>query len=65
MESVLNLIGNTPLLKLTSFQVNQSEEDILPVLKEGKVAIIMDKDIFLGFITKVDIINRYRTQIYI
>ena len=48
--------------QLESFQVNEKEQSIMPILKQGKVAIIMDNDIFLGFITKVDLINRYRSK---
>lgn len=48
--------------QLESFQVNEKEQSIIPILKQGKVAIIMDNDIFLGFITKVDLINRYRSK---
>lgn len=40
-----------------------SEDELMKTLTEGKVAIIYDKDIFIGFITKVDLINHYRTKI--
>ncbi len=43
--------------------VGASEEDLLNTLTQGKVAIIYDGDTFIGFITKVDLINHYRTKI--
>jgi cystathionine beta-synthase len=43
--------------------VGASEEDLLNTLTQGKVAIIYDGDTFVGFITKVDLINHYRTKI--
>ena len=43
--------------------VGASEEDLLKTLTQGKVAIIYDGDTFIGFITKVDLINHYRTKI--
>ena len=43
--------------------IGASEEDLLKTLTQGKVAIIYDGDTFVGFITKVDLINHYRTKI--
>ncbi|MDG0970004.1 MAG: pyridoxal-phosphate dependent enzyme [Porticoccaceae bacterium] len=40
-----------------------TEPELAQVLQEGKVAIIYDNDVFMGFITKVDLINHYRTQL--
>ena len=40
-----------------------SEDELMKILTEGKVAIIYNKDIFIGFITKVDLINHYRTKL--
>ena len=45
---------------LDVLQKNASVDDVQRLLKEGKVAIIFDADIFLGFITKVDLINYFR-----
>ena len=45
---------------LDILQKNASVDDVQRLLKEGKVAIIFDADIFLGFITKVDLINYFR-----
>ena len=49
--------------KLDVLQVDATNEELLAVLSEGKVAIIYDKDKFIGFITKVDLINHYRNKI--
>ena len=40
-----------------------TEESLLEILSQGKVAIVFDKEVFLGFITKVDLINHYRNKI--
>jgi cystathionine beta-synthase len=40
-----------------------SEDELMKTLTQGKVAIIYDKGIFIGFVTKVDLINHYRTKI--
>jgi predicted transcriptional regulator len=48
---------------LDILQNNANEEDLLEILSQGKVAIIFKDDIFLGFITKVDLINHYRNKI--
>ena len=49
--------------KLDVLQVDATNEELLAILSEGKVAIIYDKDKFIGFITKVDLINHYRNKI--
>ena len=49
--------------KLDILQVDASNEELLAILSEGKVAIIYEEDIFIGFITKVDLINHYRNKL--
>ena len=49
--------------KLDILQVDASNEELLAILSEGKVAIIYEKDKFIGFITKVDLINHYRNKL--
>ena len=49
--------------KLDILQADATNEELLAILSEGKVAIIYDKDKFIGFITKVDLINHYRNKI--
>ena len=46
---------------LEIFDVDLDENTLYKVLSEGKVAIIFKGEIFLGFITKVDLINRYKS----
>jgi len=49
--------------ELDVLPVGASEEELLNTLTQGKVAIIYEGDTFVGFITKVDLINHYRTKI--
>jgi len=46
---------------LETLDVNSNEKELYKILSEGKVAILFDANIFLGFITKVDLINRYKS----
>ena len=46
--------------KLETLQVCDEEAKLYETLANGKVAIIRDGDA-LGFITKVDLINQYKT----
>ena len=48
---------------LDVLQPNASEDDLVGILTQGKVAIIYDDKKFIGFVTKVDLINHYRTRI--
>ena len=58
-----NLVTEIMTDKLDVLQVNASHEELLSILSEGKVAIIYDQDQFIGFITKVDLINHYRNKL--
>ena len=49
--------------KLDTLQFDATKDELLTILSEGKVAIIFDKEIFIGFITKVDLINFYRNKL--
>jgi cystathionine beta-synthase len=49
--------------KLDTLQIDATKDELLSVLSEGKVAIIFDKEIFIGFVTKVDLINFYRNKL--
>ena len=42
---------------------DESEEALMKILTQGKVAIIYKSNCFIGFVTKVDLINHYRTKI--
>ena len=49
--------------QLDVLQYNASEDELIRILSEGKVAIIYSEDTFIGFITKVDLINYYRNRL--
>ena len=49
--------------QLDVLRYNSSEEELIGILSEGKVAIIYSEDTFIGFITKVDLINYYRNRL--
>ena len=49
--------------QLDVLQYNASEDELIGILSEGKVAIIYNEDNFIGFITKVDLINHYRNRL--
>ena len=53
-------IGSIMVSKLDTLDVNANEKDLYKTLSEGKIAIIFDREKFLGFITRVDLINRYK-----
>ena len=46
---------------LETLDVNSDEKELYKILSQGKIAILFDANIFLGFITKVDLINRYKS----
>ncbi len=46
---------------LETIDINSDEKELYKILSEGKVAILFDANIFVGFITKVDLINRYKS----
>ena len=58
-----NEVSQHMIVKLDTLQFDDSEEELLKILSQGKVAIIYNKDTFLGFITKVDLINYYRNKL--
>ena len=58
-----NEVSHHMIVKLDTLQFDDSEEELLKILSQGKVAIIYNKDTFLGFITKVDLINHYRNKL--
>ncbi len=70
-DLLMNVYRNENLFSETVSKVMVSELEILDVksdeaslyetLSKGKVAIIFDQDVFVGFITKVDLINRYKS----
>ena len=62
-EAFSNKVSSHMIEKLDILQFGASEDELLSVLSEGKVAIIYANETFIGFITKVDLINYYRNKI--
>jgi cystathionine beta-synthase len=62
-KAFTQLVTEFMVTDLDVLPVGASEEDLLKTLTQGKVAIIYDGDTFVGFITKVDLINHYRTKL--
>ena len=54
-------VSSVMVTKLETLQACDEEAKLYETLANGKVAIIRDGDAFLGFITKVDLINQYKT----
>jgi len=48
---------------LVTIQANQSIEDLPPIFEHGMVAIVMDKEEFLGLITPIDLLQYLRKRI--
>jgi cystathionine beta-synthase len=46
--------------ELHILQASQSLDALLPVFERNEVAIVFDKDAFVGLITRIDLINRLR-----
>ena len=61
-EAFSKVAGEFMVTDLDVLLTTASEDELMEVLTQGKVAIIYDKDTFIGFITKVDLINHYRTK---
>jgi cystathionine beta-synthase len=49
--------------RLDTLQFNASKDELLAILSEGKVAIVYKEETFIGFVTKVDLINFYRNKL--
>ena len=61
-SSFSNNVSDYMMDKLDTLQFDASKDELLPILSEGKVAIIYDDKTFIGFVTKVDLINYYRNK---
>ncbi|HEX3597456.1 MAG TPA: pyridoxal-phosphate dependent enzyme [Polyangiaceae bacterium] len=48
---------------LETVQVNAPVESLMPLFKQGLVAIVCDGERFLGLITRIDVINYLRRQV--
>jgi cystathionine beta-synthase len=49
--------------ELTTLQVTAAPEDLLPIFKAGMVAIVMEKEEFLGIITPIDFLQYIRRRV--
>ena len=58
-----SIVSEHMISELDTLQFDASEDELLSILSEGKVAIIYDGDTFIGFVTKVDLINYYRNKL--
>ena len=54
-------VSSVMVSKLETLDVQSDEAKLYETLSNGKVAIMFDKETFVGFITKVDLINRYKS----
>ena len=54
-------VSSVMVSKLETLDVQSDEAILYETLSNGKVAIMFDKETFVGFITKVDLINRYKS----
>jgi cystathionine beta-synthase len=61
-SSFSNNVSDYMMDKLDTLQFDASKGELLSILSEGKVAIIYDHETFIGFVTKVDLINYYRNK---
>ena len=48
---------------LETIDVKENLNSVLEILNKGKVGIIKDKNIFIGLLTKIDIINHFRKKL--
>ena len=61
-SSFSNNVSDYMIDHLDTLQFDASKDELLSILTEGKVAIIFDGETFIGFVTKVDLINYYRNK---
>ena len=62
-EAFHRMVEEFMVTDLDILPADASEEALMEILAQGKVAIIYKDNRFIGFVTKVDLINHYRTKI--
>ena len=62
-EAFHRMVEEFMVTDLDILPADASEEALMEILTQGKVAIIYKDNRFIGFVTKVDLINHYRTKI--
>ena len=56
-------VSTAMVSKLDRLDVKSPIEALLPVFDRGQVAIVMDGDVFLGLITRIDLLNYLRRRV--
>ena len=56
-------VATAMVSKLDRLDVKSPIEALLPVFDRGQVAIVMDGDVFLGLITRIDLLNYLRRRV--
>ncbi|MDQ8050995.1 CBS domain-containing protein, partial [Luteibacter sp.] len=56
-------VSTAMVSKLDKIDVSSPIETLLPVFDRGHVAIVVDKDKFLGLITRIDLLNYLRRRV--
>jgi cystathionine beta-synthase len=62
-EGFLMRVSDAMTKNLLTVEVNTPIADLLPIFEQGMVAIIMDKNQFLGLITPIDLLQHLRKRI--
>ena len=60
--SLSDPVERAMMSQLETIQVSQSVDDVVPLFRAGRVAIVMDGERFLGLITRMDVISYLRRQ---
>jgi cystathionine beta-synthase len=48
---------------LVTISPDAKVDELLPILRSGRVAIVLEDDTFFGIITQIDLINYLRNQL--
>ena len=62
ISNLYKIFGSNSKKYIPEVRDGMSKDELLSILSEGKVAIIYDDETFIGFVTKVDLINYYRNR---
>jgi cystathionine beta-synthase len=62
-EGFLILVSDAMAKNLVTVEVDSAIADLLPIFERGMVAIIKEKDDFLGLITPIDLLQYLRKRI--
>lgn len=59
----LDPVSTAMVSKLDRLDVNAPIESLLPVFERGQVAIVTEGEVFLGLITRIDLLNHLRRRL--